>query len=91
MFDSQDYVGVLHGVAVYFGESRQEFYPVADDSGTLRPRLQIERGCPRHELFKKVCHVRGRYDLGRALDKLAPFEWGDPGAWSDSHSFLSIQ
>lgn len=53
MFDPQDYIGVLHGVAVYFGESHQEYYPVADDSGTLRPMLQIERGCHKRELFEK--------------------------------------
>lgn len=78
-------LGTLHGVTIFFtneGKSGMNF-PVGDETGTRRPELHIGKDFDLDTLFRKVCLIRGRYDLERALDGQAPFDWGIAGTWRD--------
>lgn len=83
-------LGTLHGVLIQFvtdGKS-SVWFPVGDETGTQRPGLIIGKDFDLDALFDKVCFIRGRYDLDRALSGEDPFDWGSPGTWSDVHPIM---
>jgi len=85
------YQGLVHGVAVYFGEDECRCFPVVDREGAKRPKIIIKQDCSADELLEAVYSVRGRYDLSRALGGLKPFDWGPVGSRNDCALLLGVK
>ena len=81
-------LGTLHGVPIKFSTdlASSVWFPVGDETCSLRPSLTIGSNFDIDDLFDKVCFIRGRYDLDRALSGDDPVDWGNSGTWSDVHS-----
>ncbi len=92
---SQQEETYLHGVRIIFhhleANTHTTCFPQDDDTNARRPSIIVGRHTTQKDidqLFDTVCYVRGKHDLYRALEGNDPFNWGNPGTWSDVHTIV---